>query len=64
MTIGIEAIAAQRIQDRQAEAARAGLAKAARAAKAAETGTDRPRAWRIHLPHPALRRPAPSAHAS
>ncbi len=58
MTYEIEALAAQRIQQRHAEAARERLAKIA------ETGTDRRRTWRIHLPHVSLRRPAPSAHAS
>ena len=58
MTYGIEALAEQRIQQRHAEAARERLAKIA------ETGTDRRRTWRIHLPHVSLRRPAPSAHAS
>ena len=54
----IEAIAAQRVQERQAEAAQARLAKAASA------GAERRPAWRIHLPTFSLRRPSPTTRAA
>lgn len=54
---GIEAIAAQRIQERHDEADRARLAKSMSA------GT-KGRGRRIHLPAFLLRRSAPSAHTA
>ena len=54
----IEAIAALRVQERQAEAAQARLAKTASA------GAERAHAWRSHLPTFSLRRSSPTTRAA